>query len=137
MRGLGRLLFHGETGGHAEGGGDDRDEDSDGHVHWMPMVVVLFSSCAKSKDDGARATAEPISQRRCRSACSVASRSGCRDMSDLCKRGGIVQFEGHALHCAAAVMAACFEDDSTQGRCVDLCFYGRDGQGAEQEEQPH
>jgi hypothetical protein len=99
-------------------------------------VAVVGSSCTEARE-AANAMGEvekPISGASCNVACADASLGTCEDTSQMCRRGGIVRLGAHAtLHCAAAVMAACFKDADGEGRCFKLCRYGADGEGATQE----
>jgi hypothetical protein len=100
------------------------------------VIVVLGSSCTEAREarEGMGEVSKPISGATCNVACREASRRTCEDASRMCRRGGIVRVAASAtLHCAAAVMAACFKDADGEGRCFKLCRYGADGEGATQE----
>jgi hypothetical protein len=100
------------------------------------VVAVIGSSCTDAREpaEAMGEVSKPISAASCNVACREASRRTCEDASQMCRRGGIVRVAASAtLHCAAAVMAACFKDADGEGRCFKLCRYGADGEGATQE----
>jgi hypothetical protein len=99
-------------------------------------VLVAFSSCTATPEapEAVGETSEPISTASCQAACRVANERSCEEASHMCRRGGIVRLASSAtLHCAAAVMAACFKHADGEGRCIKLCRYGADGEGSTQE----
>jgi hypothetical protein len=100
------------------------------------VVAVVGSSCKEPREtaEAMSEVSKPISAASCDVACQEASRRSCEDASQMCHRGGIVHLGASAtLHCAAAVMAACFKDADGEGRCFKLCRCGADGEGATQE----
>jgi hypothetical protein len=99
-------------------------------------IAVIGASCTEAREaaEAMGEVSKPISGASCNVACEEASRRSCEDASQMCRRGGIVRLAANAaLHCAAAVMAACFKDADGEGRCFKLCRYGADGEGATQE----